>query len=504
MPLNDLDLDLAWRRTVIDSKKQFVPDYLDLKDYKSNLDENLENLRSKLTIDFRPQVPFTIDQPKTNFSLRPGLVINIEDRIVYQALVDFISPIVDPNLSDHVYSHRLSSKRNDPYFFKNPIHQWKFFLEARRKCYVEDGYTHLLQTDISTFFEHISHKILIEKLEYYIEDAEVIKVLTNLLEYWSRYTGMQGMGLPQNSAPSSFLSNFYLISLDDKILREDNIGCEYLRFADDINIFTNSNSDAKKILKILVKNLRDLYLNIQDKKTKIFENTQIEKLIDEKQDIIAAIDYGIDDENLTIEPISLDKLINLFEETIQCPDDFGKQHFNACIARFKKIKNDYAIDYILDKLVEMPDFAKSFSQYLGVFIDNSNKIKNAIASFLANSEKNIYEWQEMWFLILLGNANNLNRNQLRVVGRISRNHGKHWAARAFAILALGKHGDESDRAFIKSEYIDEGNIYIKKAIVIACHKMNRPERNLFYDTVLRENDVELNRLIGYLKSVNSL
>ncbi len=369
---------------------------------------------------------------------------------------------------------------------------------------MEDGYAYLLQTDISTFFEHISHKILIEKLGYYIEDAEVIKVLTNLLEYWSRYTGMQGMGLPQNSAPSSFLSNFYLISLDDTILREENIDCEYLRFADDINIFTHSKGDAKKILKKLIKNLRELYLNIQDKKTKIFENTKIEELIDEKQDTIAAIDYGIDDDNLTIEPISLDNLKNLFEETIKCSENFNKAHFNACIARFKKIKNDYAVDFILDKIEEMPDFGKSFSQYLNVFIEDSNKIKNTISNFLANPEKNIYEWQEMWFLILLGNANNLNKNQLRLVRKISKDRNKHWAVRAFAILAIGKHGDESDRAYIKSEYIDEGNIYIKKAILIACHKMNKPERNLFYDTVFRENNVELNRPIAYLKSVDSL
>src|SRR5574341_1802680 len=91
-------------------------------------------------------------------------------------------------------------------------------------------------------------------------------------------------------------------------------------------------------------------------------------------------------------------------------------------------------------------------------IEDSNKIKNTISNFLANPEKNIYEWQEMWFLILLGNAKNLNKNQLRLVRKISKDHNKHWAVRAFAILALGKHGDESDRAYIKSEYIDEGNI----------------------------------------------
>jgi len=286
-------------------------------------------------------------------------------------------------------------------------------------------------------------------------------------------------------------------------LREENIEFEYLRFADDINIFTNNKGDAKKILKKLIKNLRELYLNIQDKKTKIFENTQIEKLIDEKQDTIAAIDYGIDDDDLTIEPIGLDKLINLFEETIKCSDDFNKAHFNACIARFKKIKNDYAVEYILDKLEEKPDFAKPFSQYLNIFINDSNRIKNTISNFLSNSEKNIYEWQEMWFLILLENADNLNKNQLKLVRRISKDHNKHWAARAFAVIALGKHGDESDRAYIKSEYTDEGNIYIKKAILIASHKMNKPERNLFYDTVLRENNSELNRLLSYLKSTDN-
>ncbi len=290
MPLNSLNLNLAWKRVQKDSKKQFVPDLLELEDYERDVKKNLENLKARISPDFRPQAPLTIDQPKSNFSLRPGLAINIEDRIVYQALVDNIAPIIDPKLSESVYSFRLSDKSNDPYFFKNQVHQWKFYTEERRRCYVEEGFTYLLQTDIAAFFEHISHTILIEKLEEFIDEKEILKVLKNIIGDLSGHIGLHGVGLPQNSAPSSFLSNFYLKYIDDMILGES-IDCRYLRFADDISIFTRSKGDAKKILKVIVRNLRFLHLNIQEKKTKIHDKTEIEDFIDEKQDIIRAIDY---------------------------------------------------------------------------------------------------------------------------------------------------------------------------------------------------------------------
>ncbi|VVB86198.1 Reverse transcriptase (RNA-dependent DNA polymerase) [uncultured archaeon] len=501
MPLKSLNLNLAWKRVHVDSKKQFVPDLLYLKDYERDLKINLDNLKARLSSDFHPQAPMTIDQPKSNFSLRPGLAINIEDRIVYQALVDYIAPIIDPKLSDSVYSFRLSTKPNDQYFFKNQVHQWKFYREERRKCYVEEGYTYLLQTDITAFFEHISHTILIEKLEEFINDDEILKVLKAIIADWSGYIGLHGLGLPQNSAPSSFLSNFYLKYVDDMILSET-LDCRYLRFADDISIFTRSKGDAKKILKVLVQILRVLHLNIQDKKTKIFDKTEIEELIDEKQDIIQAIDYGIEGD--TIDPIKFDDLVKLFEETIKNADDFNKTHFNFCITRFKKINSDYAVDYLLEKLEDMPHSANIFVDYLTLFINDSNKIKNAISNFLANPETNIYEWQEMWFLIVLREAAALNKTQLNLVRRILKDRNKHWATRTFAFLALGKHGDESDREYIKTQYINEDNIFVKKAILIGCHKMNKKERNLFYETMVKEKYPELNRLVDYLKSKDGL
>ncbi len=498
--LDELNLNLAWKRTVIDSKKQFVPDLLDLKDYERNLKKNLENLKAKLSPDFHPQPPLIIDQPKSNFSLRPGLAINIEDRIVYQALIDYIAPQIDPKLSDSVYSFRLSSKPNDPYFFKNQVHQWKFYREERRKCYVEEGYTYLLQTDITAFFEHISQTILIEKLKEFVDDENILKILKNLISDWSGYTNISGMGLPQNSASSSFLSNFYLKYVDDMILNET-IECRYLRFADDISIFTRSKSDAKKILKVLVPILRGLHLNIQDKKTKIYDTNEIEKFIDEKQDAIQAIEYGIDGDS--IDPKKFKELVKLFKENIKVADDFNKTHFNYCITRFKKLKNDYAVDYILEKLQDMPNSANFFVNYLSLFINNSDKIKNAICNFLANSETNIYEWQEMWFLILLRDAKTLNKLQLSLIRRILKDRNKHWATRTFAILTLGKHGNESDREYIKSQYINEDNIFVKKAILIGCHKMNKSERNPFYDIMVK-NSTELNRLVDYLKSTNNI
>lgn len=502
MTLDELDLDLAWKRVVNDSKNQFVPDFLDLKDYERNLSDNLKNLKSRLTADYEPLIPLIIDQPKKNFSLRPGLAINIEDRIIYQALVDFIAPEIEPHLSDCVYSYRLSNKPKK-YFFKKQTDQWLFFRDARRKCYLEEGYSYLLETDITAFYEHISHNKLIENLRDYITDEEILRSLEKLIGHWSRYTGIQGMGLPQNSDPSHFLSNFYLKYIDDTISRETSVDCKFLRFADDMCIFTRSKVDAKRILKILVRNLRKLHLNIQDKKTEIFDATQIEKSIDEKQDIIEAINYGIDYETSTIEPTSFEELVKLFEETINS-DTFNKNHFKFCLNKFKKVKSDRAVDYLLKNLIESPDSAKLFIEYLSLFINDSDKIKNIISNFLSDPTSNIYEWQEMWFIILLMKANKLNKNQLNLIRKTVEDRNKHWASRAFAILTLGKHGDASDREYIKGQYLNETDIFLKKGILIACHKMNKAERNLFYRDALKEKNPELNRLIDYLKSVASI
>lgn len=152
----------------------------------------------------------------------------------------------------------------------------------------------------------------------------------------------------------------------------------------------------------------------------------------------------------------------------------------------------------------MPHSANILIDYLALFINDSNKIKNAISNFLANPETNIYEWQEMWFLILLREAATLNKTQLNLVRRILKDRNKHWATRTFAILTMGTHGDESDREYIKTQYINEDNIFVKKAILIGVHKMNKAGRNLFYDTMVKEKSPELNRLIDYLKSKDEL
>jgi len=70
MTLEELDLDFAWKRVVYDSKNQFVPDFLNLKEYERNLSENLKNLKLRLKADFEPKKPLTIDQPLTPPDLR--------------------------------------------------------------------------------------------------------------------------------------------------------------------------------------------------------------------------------------------------------------------------------------------------------------------------------------------------------------------------------------------------------------------------------------------------
>ncbi len=90
MPLDEvLDLPRAYRRVQEDKNDDTWPDIVGYRDYGRTLDENLQNLREHLKrpASYEASLPLGIDLPKRGFTLRPGLVPLIDDRLVYQALV---------------------------------------------------------------------------------------------------------------------------------------------------------------------------------------------------------------------------------------------------------------------------------------------------------------------------------------------------------------------------------------------------------------------------------
>lgn len=83
------------------------------------------------------------------------------DRLIQQALLQVLQPLIDPTFSEHSYGFRPGRRA------------WDAVLSAQR--YVQEGYCIVVDVDLSRFFDRVNHDILIERLSRRVNDAGVIR-----------------------------------------------------------------------------------------------------------------------------------------------------------------------------------------------------------------------------------------------------------------------------------------------------------------------------------------
>ena len=267
--------------------------------FVSDLDNNIRRLSSLLISgEFKPSVPFKYFLPKKITGLtRTNTLLSVADAIVYQCIVDRIAFIhFDLLQSNNKFSfayqlHDVVQKDAKLLFSKNKnketkklrlnVGKYQFF-KGYKICYNEYSKTknniinqhkklHVLSSDISSFYDNISHdilrKILIDKFN--LED-DILNILFDCLDCWSGFVSgclLNGRGLPQGPQPSAFLAEIFLMDLDEAFIAQSPLG--YIRYVDDILIFQNSKNTLLKNLSVLDLELKKKGLAINSQKTNI-------------------------------------------------------------------------------------------------------------------------------------------------------------------------------------------------------------------------------------------
>ena len=234
-----LDLDRAFERIWRDKRDDAWPDIVGYRDYRRRFRQSKEQLEALLREPAKYQAQYApcIDLPKKGFTLRPGVVPCIQDRIVYQALADVFAPYFQPEPT--VYSNRLADPRSKT-MFQPGVRLWKAFQdEIEGLC---GQHRFVVETDITAYFDHIYHRLLYDRLQELFRDRSdgaVLKeskaLLKRLLGRW-KGTTLKGFGIPQINDASSFWGNLYLDEID-KWLKAH--GYTSLRYVDDLRIFAS-------------------------------------------------------------------------------------------------------------------------------------------------------------------------------------------------------------------------------------------------------------------------
>ncbi|MFH1564044.1 MAG: RNA-directed DNA polymerase [Nitrospirota bacterium] len=450
----------AWKYAKFDMRDDFVFDVIDYEDIKTNLDHVILSLHNQIKTDqYHPAPPLRVSVPKNYHSTRPGTVIPLVDLIVLYAIAQQLAPLLDKCLSESAYAYRLNPQagkkgehlfkhRNEPQSDNQILDDsdaddevdfpyawfssWKQFHVQSKQA--SEQFQYAAVTDITAYFENISldllREILKEKLES--EQREFIDRLFRLLEFWDwTPTGNfpQNIGLVQGNNVSSFLSNLYLIDLDQAMLYiVSGDSSKYYRYVDDIKLFTSDKDEARRSLVKLESVLRTLNLNVQSAKTKIKPANEIYNL---------EVEFWLE----KMDKDNPDKIEHAIEfyETVFDKDKLDKwqRPYSRCLTIFREINDDRAVDIAIDLFLDDPSsnlLTKNF-MYLRHFVV-SCKYGQAIANRLGDSAFT-FPYHQAFMYRLAAYSRDDDREIKHLALQESINVQAHWFCRMAALFCLG-------------------------------------------------------------------
>ncbi|MEW6455017.1 MAG: RNA-directed DNA polymerase [Pseudomonadota bacterium] len=174
---------------------------------------------------------------------------------------------LEPIRSDRVHSYRFLNE-GDGLF--DPVASWRSFREASIQDAenVSDGNGFVVQTDISSFYEHVSHHRIENCVDDLFPSDPTISVQID--RFLSKFAAGRSFGLPVGGQGSRILAELILSSIDRR-LSETNI--VWRRFVDDFVIVAQTQAAAYRALSILSHALADYGLTLNRTKT-IFLSTK--------------------------------------------------------------------------------------------------------------------------------------------------------------------------------------------------------------------------------------
>lgn len=162
--------------------------------------------------------------------------------------------------SSRTFSYRFLESGEQELFDRSS--SWRFFREttAGEAACAPDGAI-IVQTDISSFYENISHHYIENLIDDLFPDGRLGNQINALL---TRFSAGRSFGLPVGGQCSRILAELFLNSIDHQMT---NAGLRWYRYVDDYILIADSNSGAYKGLAFLSHVLADYGLTLNKTKT---------------------------------------------------------------------------------------------------------------------------------------------------------------------------------------------------------------------------------------------
>ena len=237
----------AYRRVV---KNEGAPgmDGITVQQLAQSLRERWELIREELLNNrYTPQPVRKVEIPKPGGKGKRMLGIpTVIDRMIQQALLQVLQPHYDATFSDASFGFRPGRSAHQA-------------IERARE-HMRAGHRWVVDMDLEKFFDRVNHDVLMSRLARRIEDKRILLLIRRYLQAGMMEDGVvspRTEGTPQGGPLSPLLSNVLLDELDKELEQR---GHRFVRYADDCNIYVQSQTAGERVLtsveKFLKKRLR--------------------------------------------------------------------------------------------------------------------------------------------------------------------------------------------------------------------------------------------------------
>ena len=249
------NLQLAWKRVKANKGAAGV-DGLDIEQTARMLRTSWPDIRQSLLQGrYRPSPVRKVMIPKPDGTQRELGIPTVTDRLIQQALLQVLQPLIDLTFSEHSYGFRPGRRAHDA-------------VKAAR-AYVQSGKRVVVDVDLAKFFDRVNHDILIDRLNRRIDDAGVIRLVRAYLNAGIMDGGVvvdRHLGTPQGGPLSPLLANVLLDEVDKALEAR---GYCFARYADDCNVYVGSKKAGERVMAYLRRLYTGLKLQINEAKSAV-------------------------------------------------------------------------------------------------------------------------------------------------------------------------------------------------------------------------------------------